>query len=489
MIILGTNSIKDTGFNVANSCRFNDGDSAYMHKTPGSAGNRRKFTFSCWIKKGDIAPGDDTCLFSGDNSGDDSRPDDIRIRDTGKLYVSFRNTNDGIVSTKRVLRDPSAWMNIVVAVDTEQSTAENRVKIYINGVQESNLEGDGSGSPTYPSEDHDCTGFGRDTKITVGARSKDSPDKFFDGYMAEVCYIDGSQLAATSFGEFDEDSPTIWKPKDVSGLTFGTNGFYLDFEDSSNLGNDANGGTDLTEVNLAATDQATDTCTNNFATFNPLDQAETGTAIVFSQGNCKGVTAVDTTAALQSTIAVSSGKWYAEFKVTKVGDNLSGGRTTVGIGSRNNASVNGHYYGNTASPVDSYGKYSASAHYYSNNGSTTSYGSSFVDDDIIGVYLDLDNNKLYFSENGTLYSSTGISITAAASTLNGHYHIGFSDASANDNGEVEANYGGCPAFTISSAVSDDNGYGSFEYSPNITGDGEAKKFYALCTKNLAEFGG
>ncbi len=116
------------------------------------------------------------------------------------------------------------------------------------------------------------------------------------------------------------------------------------------------------------------------------------------------------------------------------------------------------------------------------------YGSSFVDDDIIGVYLDLDNNKLYFSENGTLYSSTGIDITAAASTLNGHYHIGASDASANDNGEYLANYGGCPAFTISSAVSDDNGYGSFEYSPNITGDSEAKKFYALCTKNLAEFG-
>ena len=92
--ILPANTLS-SGYDVDNSLRFNDGDSAYMHKTPGSSGNRRKFTFSCWIKKGDIAPGDDTCLFSGDNSGDDSRPDDIRIRDTGKLYVSFRNTNDG----------------------------------------------------------------------------------------------------------------------------------------------------------------------------------------------------------------------------------------------------------------------------------------------------------------------------------------------------------------------------------------------------------
>jgi hypothetical protein len=310
-----------------------------------------------------------------------------------------------------------------------------------------------------------------------------------DGYLAEVCFIDGQNLAPSSFGEFDSNSPRIWRPIDVSTLTFGTNGFYLNFKDSANLGNDANGGTDLTENNIAAADQATDTCTNNFATFNPLDGTSNGTAFDLSEGNCKGVTAVDTNGALQSTIAVSSGKWYAEFKIAKVGDNLSGGRTTVGIGSRNNAQVSGNYYGNTASPIDSYGKYSASGVYYHNNGTSVSYGSSFVDDDIIGVYLDLDNNKLYFSENGTLYSSTGIDITAAASTLNGHYHIGASDASANDNGEYLANYGGCPAFTISSAVSDDNGYGSFEYSPNITGDGEAKKFYALCTKNLAEFGG
>ena len=201
------------------------------------------------------------------------------------------------------------------------------------------------------------------------------------------------------------------------------------------------------------------------------------------------VAVVDTLGMSQSTLAASSGKWYAEFKVTAVGDNLSGGRTSVGVGSRNNAQISGGgYYGNTSSPIDSYGKVSWAASYASNDGGTTSYGSTFVDDDIIGVYLDLDNNKLYFSENGTLYSTTGIDITAAASTQNGHYHIGVSDASSNDNTSCAANYGGCPGFAISSSNSDDNGYGSFEYSPNITGDGSAKSFYALCTKNLAEFG-
>ena len=474
MIILGTNSIKDTGFNVANSCRFNDGDSAYMHKTPGSSGNRRKFTFSCWIKKGDIAPGDDTCLFSGDNSGDDSRPDDIRIRDTGKLYVSFRNTNDGIVSTKRVLRDPSAWMNIVVAVDTEQSTAENRVKIYINGVQESNLEGDGSGSPTYPSEDHDCTGFGRDTKITVGARSKDSPDKFFDGYMAEVCYIDGSQLAATSFGEFNSDSPTIWQPIDVSGLTFGTNGFYLDFEDSSNLGNDANGGTDFTEVNLAAVDQCTDSPTNNFATWNPLVKSNGSTA----QANASYTTSNSSSnyGYRLSTIGVSSGKWYAEVKYTS-----SSNQALIGIRSREATAVV-HYLGYYD---DDYAIY-VDGHYYNNNSETTNSNASWTNGDIIGIFLDLDNNKLYFSKNGSLYSSTGISITAAASTTTGFYFFSASEWNSSGNGTFELNTGN-PSFTLSSA-DDDGDYGSFEYTTTITGDGASKTFKALNTKNLAEYG-
>ena len=442
-LILGTNSIKDTGYNVANSCRFNDGDSAYMHKTPGSAGNRRKFTFSCWIKKGDIAPGDDTCLFSGNNSDDETRPDDIRIRTTGKLYVSFRNTNDGIVSTQRVLRDPSAWMNIVVAVDTEQGTAANRVKIYINGVQESNLEGDGSGSPTYPSEDHDCTGFGRDTKITVGARARNTPDKFFDGYMAEVCYIDGSQLAATSFGEFDEDSPTIWKPIDVSGLTFGTNGFYLDFEDSSNLGNDKNGGTDLTEVNLAATDQATDTPTNNFATLNPLIDK----GITYSEGNVHyknthGSNSEYTHPTIQN---VSNGRWYYEIR----------------MGSANNDSAY-EYFGSPTAYVKTDDNIHPSG--------TTTVSSG----DIFGFYLNYEDGQITIHRNGSeIYqSSSGISLSTTTAQI-----------AAFNNTEYQANFGN-PSYSISSGNADANGYGNFEYSPVLS----SVNFYSLCTKNLAEYG-
>jgi len=490
MIILGTNSVKDTGYDVANSCRFNAGDSDNMHKTPGSASNRRKFTFSCWIKKGDITPSADTCLFSGDNSDDNARPDDIRIKDTGKLQVAFRNTNDGVVSTKRVLRDPSAWMNIVVSIDTEQSTASNRVKIYINGVQETSLEGDGSGDPTYPSEDHDCTGFGRDTKITVGARSMDTPDKFFDGYLAEVVYIDGLQLAPTSFGEFDEDSPTIWKPIDVSELTFGTNGFYLDFEASDNLGNDANGGTDLTEVNLAATDSATDSPTNNFATLNPTDNYYAGATL--SEGNLlqvSGTFSGDSTgqlAPVHSTIGVSSGKWYSEVKFvsTTTHDYGRSGVTSNQSGPADATASLGYFSG-------SYGYFFNSGDIYNGNGDTATsptYGSSVDVGDIIGMYLDLDNNKLYFADNGTLVSSTGISITAAASTNLGSYFFGLTDQSRAA-ATFGWNFGGCSAFTVSSGNTDVNGYGNFEYDPSSgTFDGASKNFLALCTKNLAEHG-
>ena len=469
-------------YEVANSCRFNDGDSAYMHKTPGSAGNRRKFTFSCWIKKGDIAPSDDTCLFSGNNSDDETRPDDIRIRDTGKLYVSFRNTNDGIVSTQRVLRDPSAWMNIVVAVDTEQGTAANRVKIYINGVQESNLEGDGSGSPTYPSEDHDCTGFGRDTKITVGARSKDSPDKFFDGYMAEVCYIDGSQLAATSFGEFDEDSPTIWKPKDVSGLTFGTNGFYLDFEASGNLGNDANGGTDLTEVNLAAIDQSVDNCTNNFCVMNPLDNQIASST--FSEGNCKVVTSGGNDTYNTATFWLSAGKWYWEVKVvTGTGNDL------IGIASSQTNSTSLHLGENTFG----YGYRNGGAGdvRYNNSAVGGWSGTDYGNGDIIMVALDLTNSKLYFGVNGTWDNSgdpttgatgTGaVSITAVGSTPNGVYSPAAGEWHNANSFTYEANFGN-PPYANSSDAADANGYGAFEYAP-------PSGYLALCTKNLGSDGG
>ena len=457
MIILPANTLSTGGYEVANSCRFNDGDAPKLNRTLGTATSRKKWTLSFWVKRGIITHQMIMTTASATAVVKFNASHQFQVTDdTGLSYI-----------TNRVFRDPSAWYHIVVAVDTTQASA-NRQKIYVNGTQETSF----ATSTAADADDETNINSAVDHKF---ASYDGSTDFAFDGYLAEVVFIDGSQEAATSFGEFDEDSPTIWKPKDVSGLTFGTNGFYLDFEDSANLGNDANGGTDWTETNLAATDQSSDTCTNNFATWNNLISSNGST----SEGNVKYVTSNSSSnyGYRLSTIGVSSGMWYAEVKYTS-----SSNQALIGIRSREATAV-----------VDYLGKYSDDyAIYvngvpYNNNSALSDLGASWTSGDIIGIYLDLDNNKLYFSKNGSLYSSTGISITAAASTTTGFYFFSASEWNSSGDGTFELNTGGSPSFSITSSNTDGE-YGNFEYSTTITGDGASKTFKALCTKNLAEYG-
>ena len=459
------------GYEVANSCMFNNDDGAYMHKTPGSAGNLRTWTFSAWVKK--CTNGVDNYLLSSYVDANNTvnvwfNSDDVlecQIKASGNNYK---------LSTNRVFRDVSAWINIIFAVDTTESTEGDRFKIWINGTRETSFATD-----NYPALNTDGV-LNDTTQMNIG--KYDSGTTYFDGYMAEVCLVDGSQLAATSFGEFDDDTPTIWKPIDVSGLTFGTNGFYCDYEDSANLGNDANGGTDLTEVNLAATDQATDTPTNNFCTMNPLDNYYQGST--FSEGNCQVVTKTGSGSYSFNTATfwLTSGKWYWEIKYSA--NTSTDHELMVGIAS----SLAPDAQDALGEQTNNYAYRTSTGQTYT-GGSGSSYGDTWTLNDIVGVYLDLDNNKLYFSKNGTLQNSgTGVSITDPASTTYGAYSPAFGDWSDANSLTGQNNFGGCPSFSISSSVSDDNGFGSFEYSPNITGDGSAKKFYALCTKNFAEYG-
>ena len=458
------------GYEVANSCRFNSGDDAYMHITPGSAGNKRIWTFSTWFKRGKL--GADRRIFSTDGSAGSSYGAIQFGADDRIVCWSYNHGAGGFDQyhrTNRLFRDTSAWYHMVMAVDTTQGSASNRTKIYFNGVQET------SWLTETTHDQNDDSEFNHDTKWWLG--TDDNQDYNFDGYMAETVFIDGTQYAASDFGEFDEDSPTIWKPKDVSGLTFGTNGFYLDFEDSANLGNDANGGTDLTEVNLAATDQTTDTPTNNFCTMNPLDNFYYDAT--FSEGNLKLAQPSDTECYPTSTIAVSQGKWYWEIKITSSGSS----KDFVGIADKVA----------TASDFSPFSGNSNMLSYYGSNGDSkagstgTSYGATFTTGDIIGVAMDLDNNKLYFSKNGSFQDSgdptSGATGTGAlsinASPADGVWYAQFSNIH-NTASTFEANFGN-PTFTISSGNADDNGYGNFEYDV-------PSGYYALCTKNLAEFG-
>ena len=453
-------------YEVANSCRFNQADTAYMHKTPSSSGSQRTFTFSTWWKQGDLASSS-VIFSSGESDGDPNFA--IYYNSSQQLNVLYYEGSSLLqLVTNAVYQDTGGWYHICVAIDTTQSTNTNRAKIYINGLQVTSLA-----TATYCNQDVDISINTSSYRMAIGVGTSNGDAA--DGYAAETVFIDGSALAPTSFGEFDEDSPRIWKPIDVSGLTFGTNGFYLDYEDSSNLGNDVNGGTDLTEVNLAATDQTTDTPENNFATLNPLYN----NSLVYTEGNCKITEAGDWQSSF-STIGATSGKWYMEFKCsasTGGTNNFSGG--ICALDGVSDAAIALTVPGGSGSSIISYG--------YENDGTkdvkntSSSYGSTYgsASTDIIGVYMDLDNNKLYFAKNGTVQDSgTGISIDDG-------YTYGFTVGDYY--GTSEANFGN-PTFSISSSNSDPNGYGSFEYSTTITGDGSSKSFYALCTKNLAEYG-
>jgi hypothetical protein len=456
------------GYDVANSLRFNDGSSDQLSIVT-SAGSDYKATFSAWVKKTTIGV-ESFLLYAYYNSNNKH----VLNFYQDQIYINLivGASTAATVVTNRLFRDPSAWMHIVVAWDTTQSTASNRIKVYVNGVQETSF-----GTANYPDQNTNIQ-FNRNTNGNyVGGQAGSNT---FDGYMSEVVYIDGSALDPTSFGEFDSDSPTIWKPKDVSGLTFGTNGFYLEFkqsgtsQNSSGLGADTSGNDNhLAVSNLTAVDQSTDTCTNNFATMNPLDNYFTGST--FSEGNLKIATGGSSLVYNTSTIGFNTGKWYMEVKcsgsVRYVVGVITGGAT---------ANDNDNKLGNRS---DGWG--------YDYRGLVENAGAdeggtfaTFSSGNIIGIYADLDNNKLYFSKDGTLQNSgTGLNLDVSGSPT---YFFAVGDNHASESSTFEVNFGS-PSFSISSGNTDGE-YGNFEYSTTITGDGASKTFKALCTKNLAEFG-
>ena len=458
-----------TVYDVANSCRFDDGSSPHMTITPGSNGNTKIFTASFWVKRGNFT-GSEQEIISTYSSGSDNTT--IRFLDTDALdFVDYQSGSAVLkLVTTRVFRDPSAWYHIVCNIDTNQAVEANRAKIYVNGVQETSFS-----TNTIPAED--ATIKWNSTYAHYIGNNGNS-GAYFDGYLAEVCVIDGTAYAASDFGEFDEDSPTIWKPKDVSGLTFGTNGFYLDFEDSANLGNDANGGTDLSETNLAATDQSVDTPSNSFCTINPLVVRIGRTAPTLSEGNLKCVhsdSGGNTPA--WGTFLLTAGKWYWEVKVT------TGNYSYIGIWQPeyNNGLMDDALNGIVIYRQDGYKQAETAA-------TAATYGDSYTGgSDIVSVAVNCDTGTIWFAKNGTWQASATEAEIEGGRTTNAAYTgKSFSKGiipsiSAYSGATHEYNFGS-PPYSISSGNADANGYGNFEYS---VPDG----FLAVCTKNLGSDGG
>ena len=482
-LILGTNSIKDVGYEVANSLRFNSGSSDTLSRTFGTATSQKKFTWSLWWKKTKIA----TNMYIFENTGNASSQGSFVITNTDKIVI-FDETNGSLVETSAVYRDPSAWMHIVMRLDTTQSTASDRVRIYINGVQQS-LGG------TQPSQNTDYPLLSSSGSVgTIG--KYDNNTAFLDGYLCEVVFCDGQSLDPTSFGEFDSDT-NIWKPIDVSGLTFGNNGFYLDFENSGSLGADVSGnGNNFTVNNLTSIDQTTDTCTNNFNVLNTIHP--TAANFTISEGATKiskSGSSHNNGGYLGTLMPTASGKWYFEAKIDEAGN---GDRGRIGLA--NYESVTGTDTMQTMSNVSGLEVSLKSAKLFVTvNGTTTEHTSSgdFSDGDIIQIAMDLDNKAIYVGRNGTYLtlsgssggdptsgsSKTGAIVTDTSYILNGgpmcSYFASYVGGES-DTTTVSFNFGN-PAYALSSGNADGNGFGNFEYAPP-TG------YLAWCTKNLGESG-
>ena len=436
--------------NIDNSLRFDDGSSDHLTRTPSSSGDRRTFTISTWVKRS--ALGSNKVIISAANSGN---RDWIQFDSDDLTVAKYNSGYEYRFITNRKFRDTSAWYHIVVAFDTTQGTESNRVKIYVNGTQETSFE-----TSSYPSQNFDTNYNTVSLAQNIG---KDfDASNYFDGYMAEVVMIDGVQLDPTSFGEFDTTTG-IWKPKKIGQIAnAGTNSFYLDFKDSSNVGKDASGlSNNFTVNNLTSIDQSTDTCVENFATLNPLDKGLSGCTV--SEGNLKVVMTSGSYKDIKSTIGISSGKFYWE---TKLDANPSEGAlvgiTKMSVDGSNHSAVddgrivyqtNGNIYRNVLGlgSVDGVGTYTAG--------------------DIISTALDMTNGTVKFYKNGTLVH-TETNTTFESDTWS--FYVAGNDAT------WSANFGN-PSFSISSGNSDANGFGNFEYSV-------PSGYYALNTSNLNTYG-
>ena len=460
-LILGANSLAGGGYEIDNSCRFDDGSSDYLSRTPGVAGDTKKFTISFWVKRSALGTDQDIFhVYPG--SGERSQ---ILFRTDDTLQIELEAANTNKLITTRLFRDVSAWYHIVVVYDSDNGTAGNRVILYVNGVRETSFS-----TETYPSSGV-TSGINTTTQHEIS--SYNASGYYFDGYLSEFNFIDGQALDPTSFGEFDEDSG-IWKPIAYTG-SYGTNGFFLEFQDSGALGTDSSGeGNDFTVNNLTSIDQTTDTPTNNFATLNGL---AIGIDATLSEGNLKMASGTATSrSGTASSIGFSQGKWFAEFKILVSANGIVGIAGTTQNRTATDDDDIGNYPGRTQ---QGYG-YLEAGSVYNDSVAVTGSFDTFTTNDIIGVAVDVDNDLLYFYKNGAIQNSgTGIDISGIT-PQSGNWFFAVGDGSGATAATVDCNFGNAP-YTITTGNADANGYGNFEYAV-------PSGYYALNTKNLAEYG-
>jgi len=458
---VGNSQWPSTPKSIDNSLRFNSGSSDYLTVANPTAGNRKTGTLSFWIK---ICKLSTHYIYNTYNSGASGFSSSyIQLTSAGRIeFINYQASggNHSQVSTNRLFRDFSAWYHFVIAWDTTQSTASDRVKIYVNGTQETSLS-----NTDYP-------GSNEDLFFDIGGTSNPrlinyAFSNYGDNYLAEMVYVNGTALDPTSFGETDSTTG-IWKPKKIGAIAnAGDNSFYLDFKDSSSLGKDQSGlGNNFTVNNLTSVDQAVDTCVENFCILN--SNMKSTSNVELSQGNLRAYLNQSTGwQHAAATFAVKSGKWYWEAKATTVS---ASDKTSIGVFQFDTTDVD--FVNNTNTDRSSKG---LSGH----GAGTGSY--TYAQGDIIMCAMDIDNNKIYWGKNGTFFGTLDPANGTGSTTQtvdNSNFCV---PAVGGYGGSVwELNFG-VPQFTVSSGNSDANGHGNFEYAV-------PSGYYALNTSNLNTYG-
>ena len=442
--------------------------STYLSRTPASAGNRKTFTISVWVKRTKI--GVETAICSAWDANNISSHFVLRFSSTDVINIGRWSIDD--VTTTRLFRDTNAWYHIVLAVDTTQATAADRMKLYVNGVQETSFS-----VTTYPNQNDDLK-FNSNVAHNIGRNLFSSPTGLFEGCMSHFHFIDGTAYAPTVFGETDATTGE-WKIKTDVTATYGTNGFFI-LKDGNSV-TDQSGNSNNFTVAAGTLTNTEDNPSNVFATMNPLGYAISNNWTLVNGNTSK--TSTPTSNAWRTgygTIGASSGKYYWEFKVDQ---RESSDLNNFWIGivdaeQMKHGSNNERFY----QQGRGYG-YHAKDGVKGNNNSTSTYGDTWTTNDILGCAVDLDNNKIYFSKNGVWQNSgdptSGATGTGSAFTLaSGYTYLpAFSQYYGNEQFSINMGNGYFGTTAISSEGTNASGNGKFEYDVP-TG------YTALSTKGL-----
>ena len=452
------------GFEIQNSLRFDDGDNQRLEKTPSGAGSTTTWTWSAWVKRGDLQ---NVTLWSAN-----SNSNQILIN-SNKMYFESNSTANNFIVSNKLLRDTSSWYNLVFVWDTTNSTQADRMRMFCNGVRITSFS-----SSSLPTQNR-ASVFNTAIQHEIGRRV--NPDGLnFDGYMAEVNFIDGQALDASSFGETKSG---VWIPKDTSGLTYGTNGYRLQFKQtgtgtasSSTIGADTSGQSNhYTSQNLNAFDVMPDSPTNNFPTLNAQIGSALSSYVDPRHGNLEVDTSNGGRGTTFSTMAMPTGtgeKYYAEYRYR-----ADSGHMRVGIISVDQAN---QYLetNNFDSPTTDNVSYTSVTGKIAVNGAQQEVVATYTVGDVIGMAVDLENGTIQFSKNG---SNVGSAVSQSFISSN-EMLFAAGDSSTSQDIRYSANFGQDSTFAgdeTAATNADTNGIGAF-HSAVPSG------FKALCAKNLPD---